>query len=319
MLAMLTVTLIATLASTAMWQQWRSVEVEQAERNRAQSGWILTGALDWARLILREDGRTNQNTGSSDHLAEPWAIGLAEARLSSFLAAETHSKDSPPAFDAFLSGDIQDLQGKLNLNNLVQDGKVSEPALRMFVRLYEQLGLSPGRLPQVAEQLLKAQEATQQGKVPHADAVLLPQRWSQVGWLGISPDEWQRLEPFATWLPERTPVNLNTAALEVLVAAIPGLDRAQAQRLVEERAQKPFKNVADVIPLMRPDVTLRDSDHSTTSRYFAVAGRLRWDERMVQEQSLVLRDGMNVKTLWRERKAVAMPPAASPMRSGSLQ
>ena len=44
--AMLTVTLVATLAASAMWQQWRAVEVETAERGRVQSAWILVGALD---------------------------------------------------------------------------------------------------------------------------------------------------------------------------------------------------------------------------------------------------------------------------------
>ena len=46
LLAMLTVVLVATLASAALWQQWRAVEVETAERTRAQSTWVLTGALD---------------------------------------------------------------------------------------------------------------------------------------------------------------------------------------------------------------------------------------------------------------------------------
>ena len=79
--AMLTVTLVATMAAAAMWQQWRSVEVEAAERSRVQSAWILSGALDWARLILREDARS----GGADHLAEPWAVPLQEARLSTCL------------------------------------------------------------------------------------------------------------------------------------------------------------------------------------------------------------------------------------------
>jgi len=35
--AMLTVTLVATFAATALWQQWRSVEVEAAERRRGAS------------------------------------------------------------------------------------------------------------------------------------------------------------------------------------------------------------------------------------------------------------------------------------------
>ena len=38
--AMLTVTLVATFAEAALWQQWRAVEVETAERPRLQSAWL---------------------------------------------------------------------------------------------------------------------------------------------------------------------------------------------------------------------------------------------------------------------------------------
>jgi type II secretory pathway component PulK len=61
LMAMLTVALVATLASAALWQQWRAIEVESAERGRVQATWILQGALDWARLILAEDGRKTLN------------------------------------------------------------------------------------------------------------------------------------------------------------------------------------------------------------------------------------------------------------------
>ena len=53
--AMLTVSLVASLAAAALAQQWRLSEVERHERQRQQAQWILQGALDWARLILRED------------------------------------------------------------------------------------------------------------------------------------------------------------------------------------------------------------------------------------------------------------------------
>src|ERR1035438_1823437 len=72
--AMVIVALIATLATSMIWQQWRAVQVEAAERSRVQSAWILSGALDWARLILREDARN----GGTDDLGEPWAVPLAE-------------------------------------------------------------------------------------------------------------------------------------------------------------------------------------------------------------------------------------------------
>ena len=93
--AMITVTLVATLAAAALWRQWRGVEVEAAERARVQSAWLLTGALDWSRLILSgdysEDERKRQMV---DHLGEPWAVPLAEARLSTFLAAGESSSDT---------------------------------------------------------------------------------------------------------------------------------------------------------------------------------------------------------------------------------
>ena len=105
--AMLTVTLVATLAAAALWQQWRSVEVETSERARVQAAWILVGALDWSRLILSEDGRS----GGPDHLAEPWAVPLQEARLSTFLAAgdgDGVQDNTTDTRDAFLSGQIVD-------------------------------------------------------------------------------------------------------------------------------------------------------------------------------------------------------------------
>ena len=84
LVALLTVAMVATLAAAGLWQQWRAAEVESAERQRAQASWVLSGALDWARLILREDGGSS---GSVDHLGEPWAVPLREARLATFLAA----------------------------------------------------------------------------------------------------------------------------------------------------------------------------------------------------------------------------------------
>ena len=113
--AMLTVALVAAFAAAALWQQWRAVEIEAAERARLQSAWILTGALDWARLILREDARS----GGADHLAEPWAVPLQEARLSTFLAADRNNTTDNDADQTFLSGQIIDLQSLLNVNNLV--------------------------------------------------------------------------------------------------------------------------------------------------------------------------------------------------------
>ena len=123
---MLTVTLVASFAAAAAWQQWRAVEVETAERQRVQASWILVGALDWARLILREDARS----GGADHLGEPWAVALQESRMSSFLAADKNNTALSPEeenAEVFLSGQISDAQALLNITNLIDSGKIHEP------------------------------------------------------------------------------------------------------------------------------------------------------------------------------------------------
>lgn len=297
--AMLTVALVASLAAGALWQQWRSVEVETAERARVQSLWVLTGALDWARLILREDARS----GGADHLGEPWAVPLEEARLSTFLAADkaSTSDDDASASQAFLSGSVSDLQARLNVTNLVEGGKVSEPSLRAFAKLFELLGLPPGELTAVAENLRLALNTSPDN--PTAQAPLLPQRVDQLVWLGLSPRSLALLRPHVTLLPVRTPVNLNTASPTVLYACIPLLDMALAQRLVSTRQSTHFRTLADAAALLGQGAksSLNEGQHSVSTRFFEVQGRLRLDQAMVQERSTVQRDGLSIKTLWRDR------------------
>ena len=302
--AMLTVSLVATLAASALWQQWRGVEVEAAERTRAQAYWILTGALDWSRLILREDGRS----GGPDHLAEPWAVPLQEARLSTFLAAsgpsaaaqtDTLAGDLP---DAFLSGAITDLQGRLNVQNLLDNGQPSEPGRRAFAKLFERLGLPPQELAALQLNLVRAHKAQDPG------APLPPLQTAQLVHLGLSASTLQALTPYISLLPLPTPVNLNTAPPEVLYACIPSLDMTGAQELVRKRALSHFKSIADAGTLLgERSGQINESQHSISSRYFEVLGRLRLDQTVVQERSLVYRNGMDVQTLRRERGA---PPHA---------
>ena len=302
--AMLTVALVASLASAALWQQWRSIEVEAAERARSQSLWVLTGVLDWARLILREDARS----GGADHLGEPWAVPLEEARLSTFLAADKGAlaDTTDAATQVFLSGRITDLQGRMNVMDLVENGKVSEPALRAFAKLFEQLGLPRSELAGLAENLRLAQSNPGENNF----AALMPQRLEQLRWLGLSARSLALLGNTITLLPARTPVNLNTASAVVLYACIAGLDMAQAQQLASSRQTTPFRALADAGKVVTAVAAeLNDQQHSVTSQYFEVQGRLRIDQTVVEERSVVQREGLTVKTLWRDRGTQAAPTA----------
>ncbi len=298
LLAMLTVALVASISTAAYWQQWRGWAAERSERQRVQTTWLLTGSLDWARLILREDARAS----SVDHLAEPWAIPLQEARISSFMASST---DTDPAVDAFLSGQIRDMQSRLNWRNLVTgDGaqaQISGADQQAFTRLFSLLGLPTAELNTVAERLLATVTNSPDAVPPPA---LLPTRFDQLAWLGLSTRTLAVLAQHTTWLPERTPLNINTATAQALYASASGLDMAQAQSWVEQRSRQHANTLSDAQATWPASVQpLTPDHHSTTSRYFEVLGQLRLDDTLVRETSLLVRNGIQVRAVWRQRQA----------------
>jgi general secretion pathway protein K len=300
--AMLTVTLVATFAAAALWQQWRAVEIESADRQRVQSAWILTGALDWARLILRED------RGNVDHLGEPWAVPLQEARLSTFLAAGPNNQATSDGNDpdnVFLSGDITDLQGRLNLSNLADSSGQPRPRpLDNFRRLFEMLGLPQQQLATMAENLRFAFDISVDNRNT-ARAALPPQRVEQLVWLGVSAETAAALEPYVTVLPQGTAVNLNTASAEVIYAVGRNISLADAQRLVAQRQARHFTKKDDVTPLLpaNADIEFSKDGFSVDSNYFEVRGRLRIDSVVIEERSVVHRNGQEVRAIQRERGA----------------
>ncbi|WP_225783793.1 type II secretion system minor pseudopilin GspK [Xenophilus sp. Marseille-Q4582] len=335
LVALLTVTLVATFAAAALWQQWRATEVEAAERARLQSAWVLVSALDWARLILREDALNDARlkagasatgvVGSShkrpaDHLGEPWAIPLAEVQLRAFLSAEQNvaadQLDDLP--QAYLSGRIVDASSKLNVRNLVANGQPSEPAVRAFQKLFAILSLPQEQVTTLVRGLQRVWPAApgkdtegDAGAGPQAgrsdaDVPLTPSRLEDLVWVGLPASTLEALKPYATVLPAAAPtkVNINTASAEVLAASSEKLDLAGAQRLVEQR-QREYFDTLEMANALLPnlDAPLSSALHGVDTQYFEVHGRLRLDRLWVEEHSLLQRNGATLQVLWRDRGA----------------
>jgi general secretion pathway protein K len=303
--AMLVVALVATLASAALWLQWRQVEVEIAERGRAQSQWLLTGAMDWTRLILSEDARSAQ---TADHLGEPWALPVQESKLSTFLSQDHQWREGDP--EVFLSGQIIDAQSRLNLMSLLEDGQPMPAMVAAWQHLFERLDLPMSELQSLLLRWPQAVAASRQVKgtrtpsVPLApDAPLQPQRFEQLVWLGLSPQTLERLRPYATVLPTATPVNLNTAPEVVLEAIVPGLDAASARQWVQRRNAKPWMSLQEASEALGGSAgrALDERLHAIRSRYFEVHGRLRVEQTVQDEWALVEREAGLTRMLWRAR------------------
>lgn len=310
--AMLTVTLVATIAASAVWQQWRNLEVEGAERTRVQAAWLLLGGLDFSRQVLRQDARV----GGPDSLSEPWSVPLAEARLSTFLQASNNQSNaddsSIDAAQAFLSGAIVDAQARLNIRNLVSNNQINSVALRQFQRLFERLGLPSAELTVLSQQALAALRT--EGKA--ANAPLLPRTYKELAWWGLSPSTLTQLEPYVVLLPQESKVNVNTASATVIWAAVEGMDFATAQQIAQLRLNKAFESSAELQQRFSSNTALNNANAvlDVKSVYFEVWARLRFDDLVVQEKSLVYRQGLNVTTVVRERGAAL---ATSLMGDGS--
>jgi len=313
LMAMVTVALVATLAASMTWQQWLSVQVESAERARVQAAWILTGALDWARLILREDARSDSSGSANqpphDDLGEPWATPLEEARLSTFLAADPNrNADSGP--EAFLAGRIEDAQSRYNLRNLLSDDfQWVAVELATLQRLCDTVDVPPASAQRIAQGLQAAWKPLN-GTAADAARPLRVERLEQLAWLGVSAEVIDRLRPFVDVLPVRAPVNLNTASREVL-AAVLNIDASSAERLVRARQRSPFVAVDKARPLLPENTALDGNRVSVQTGFFWVSGRLRLEERILEERSLVQRRGTDVVTLMREKRN--LQPFAQPL------
>ena len=315
--AMIIVTLVVTLSSAMVWQQWRAVQVEIGERARTQAAWILLGALDWAKLILRESQRSSANV---DHLGQPWAVPLAESRLSTFLAADKDatSDDGP---EAFLSGSISDAQARLNVFNLIVNGKVDPLEYAALTRLCESLGLDAQVATRIASGMRSALSQTTTGgttttttttattttttqassSASSGEAVpaevdvpefsgpppLLPRSVTQLAWFGLDAQTLATLRPHLVILPTPTMTNVNTATREVLAAEF-DIDLGSAERLVQYRQRTPFKSATDfTAQLATKKADMRQP--AVGSNYFEVRGRLRLNDRVLEQRTLLQR------------------------------
>jgi general secretion pathway protein K len=145
-------------------------------------------------------------------------------------------------------------------------------------------------------------------------APLQPQRIEQLVWLGLPPQTVAALEPYVTLLPESNArVNLNTASAEVIYAAVNRISLADAQRLVAERGRQHFRTLQDAKALLPETAELTDARTGVGSSFFEVRGRLRLDNVVIEERSVVRREGLEVRTLSRERgTSTQVLPTQSP-------
>ncbi|WP_432258553.1 type II secretion system minor pseudopilin GspK [Cupriavidus sp. TMH.W2] len=297
--ALLMVTLAVVVVSGMLWRQQVQIRAIENQRLQAQATWIERAAVDWARLILRDD----QRRSNVDELGEPWAVPIAETRLSDFLGASLRTDVAGET--SFLSGRILDAQARLNLANLVtwsatsgdggQVGRVAiidQTALAAYGRLLQTVGLNPSLAETTARFMLQAAQAGDSSGRP------APRPLDSVQGLlalpGYTPEMVAVLEPFVIVLPERTLVNANTADAEVLAAVIDKLPLERARELVRQRDRAYFNNIGNLqnqLAAVAPQASTANLGNlfDVRTHYFLVYGLVRHERASRLQVSLIFR------------------------------
>lgn len=290
--ALLLTTLAITVVASLFWQQQVQVRSIQNQRTQLQKQWILRGALDWARLILREDARLS----STDNLDEPWAVPLAETPLGQYV--ENGGSDAVGS-DASLSGSIIDAQSRYNLTNLCPDGTINQREVAAFGRVLTSLGMNPSLAQATANMMAAAKRKPAESSVAASRPINFAYVEDLLAVPGFSTKMLGILKDFVVVLPRPARVNVNTAPVEVLAARMESLSPADAAAIVASRRQAYFRDVNDFVQRF-PDMPVRAAlnDVSVRTDYFIVNGKVRLDRTFLDVVSMIERAGRDAKVIW---------------------
>jgi general secretion pathway protein K len=292
--ALLLTTLAVTIVASLFWQQQVQVRSMENQRLHLQTKWILRGALDWARLVLRQDGSDHAFYTSLDQV---WATPLAETRLDQYIERERVQGE---VFDATLSGSIVDATSRYNLRNLADNGIPTLADVAIFRRLLQNLQIDPTLADRAAAAVASSQTPAPQPQ-PVAQSSAKPMALTQLDDLlavpGFTLDMVARLRQYAIVLPARTAVNVNTAPPEVIAAVIENYSVSEANALVVRRKQAPFNNIGNFTGMLGGRSPVEGAA-AVRSDYFLVLSRIRLDRAALDAEALVWRGPSGTVLQW---------------------
>lgn len=277
--AMMIAALAAIVAANLAWDNALDVRRTMMLLNRDQAEQVALGAESWVATILRQDMTDSQ----TDHLGEIWATQLPGL----------------PIDGGELFGAVEDLQGRFNINNLIdQNGQVDEASLEQFRRLLGALGLDP-RFAGIAADWIDsdadaafpdgAEDGIYTGLYPpYRSANQLLSSVSELAALdGMDKATFRTLEPHITALPGRTDINVNTATWAVLQSLDENMTSGNVESLIAERETGGFSNVENSFSsLVTPEVL---NSLAESTNYFQLKVVVRIDTVRVTLYSMMQR------------------------------
>lgn len=262
--ALLIMALVTTLTFSLEWDNSLDLRRTYVSMFREEAIQAAMGAESWVLTILRQDAQDS----TTDHFGEIWASDMPVLPLGG----------PGESIQGEIYGDIEDLQGLFNINNLVDNnGEVDQAALEQFQRLLISLGLDV-RLAGITADWIDAdqdasfpdgaEDSIYTGIVPpYRTPNQMISSTSELAALdGMDKATLDTLLPHIAALPAGTSINVNTATGPVLQSLDENLTSADVERLLDERGESGFTDIANTFSsIVTPDVL---NQLGETSDYF---------------------------------------------------
>jgi len=311
--ALLIVALATTIVSALFARQSATVRTIENRLAITQARWIERAAIDWARVILRQDARSS----STDHLGEPWAVPVADTRVNASVGAGGALDTG--ATPATLSGQILDMQGRFNLANVVPGGRVDPVEAAALATLLTLVGQPSSLAEPLIARLLAATPVVKETagggtgtgagtgvsplNSPRPSAFPIRRAADLLTVPGFDAVAVAALEPLVVMLPRAAPLNINTASAEVIAARTSGMELSQARAFVAARERVPFRDLTDANQAYEPQAQIFKAERwGVTSAWFLVRGAVRYDRIESRSDTLLERKGRElVELVWQDR------------------
>jgi len=270
--ALLTVMFITVLMTTLVVylveDEYLAIRRVSNQQEAEQGFHVAVYAEQWARKVLEADARDN----ATDHPGEAWDAGVPVLR----------KEDT-----AALAAEVDDLQGRFNLNNLA-NGR-DETWYPAFKRLLTVLDLDPGLADAVVDWVdpdinvgghYGAEDAEYQLMDPSYRAANRPMvDAGELAWVrGITPAALRALRPHVTALPGTdVRINVNTATPSVLRILTPDiLDEGRAAALIAGRGEEGYADIDAFLARTELAGQWQAAENmvAVRSEYFAVHSRV---------------------------------------------
>ena len=294
--AMLITAITGSLAAGLTWNNSLDIRRTMTLMLHEQGIQVALGAETWVQNILQNDSLSNQ----TDHLGEIWASELPVLPI---------DNDS---IQGAVSGKIEDLNGKFNVNNLVDaNGQVNVDMLEQFERLLQILNLDIRfagltvdwiDIDQIASLPNGAEDPVYTNFNPPYRTSNRPLvNVTELSSLeGMDKLSFRKLLPHITALPGKTKINVNTATPEVLSSLSNNIDQNTLEGLLLIRKESGISDITSTFGTLIENKVIFDN-LSQKSEYFQLKAVVQIDNVVVNYFSLMMRlpNGGPVTTILR--------------------